>query len=372
MRILYFSQAYTPHDFRFLSSLSNTEHEITYLSLEGKSDARESRPIPSGVQPARLENGHGRVNFLDRVRSRPGLSRYLEELRPDLVHAGPVQKGAFLTARTGFKPLLTMSWGSDMLRDAKKGFGAWAARYTLERSSLFLCDCEVVAQTARAMGMSDDRIVIFPWGVELGHFSGKGGQELRKNLGWENALVLLSTRNFEPIYGVGILLDAFVNSLRMDRNLRLLLLGDGSLRSKYEHMAVEKGIRKYVHFAGRIRFEELPDYYHAADLYISASRVDGSSISLLQAMASGLPSLVSDIPGNREWVEEGVNGWHFADGDADSLSQKLRMISNHRDLLAKYGRAARRIAERRADWNVNFDRLLGAYELAFSLNGNSR
>ena len=370
MRILYFSQTYTPHDFRFLSSLSKTEHEITYLPLEGNSKARESRPIPTGVQLAKFENGNGGVNFLDRVRSRPELSKLLEELNPDLVHAGPVQKGAFLTARTGFTPLLTMSWGSDMLLDAKSGFGSWAARYTLKRSVLFLCDCEVVAQTAREMGMSDDRIVIFPWGVDLAHFSSEDGKELRKNLGWEDAFVLLSTREFEPIYGVEILLEAFANSLRIDQHIRLLLLGDGSLRSKFEHMVAEKGIGKVVHFAGRIRFEELPSYFHAADLYLSASRVDGSSISLLQAMASGLPSLVSNIPGNKEWVQEGVNGWHFADGNDVSLSHKLETIAHHSDLLARYGIAARAIAERRADWNANFSQLLGAYKRAISLSGD--
>ena len=55
--------------------------------------------------------------------------------------------------------------------------------------------------------------------------------------------------------------------------------------------------------------------YRAADLYLSASHSDGSSVSLMEALGCGLPVLVSDIPGNREWVTDGEQGWLFPDGD---------------------------------------------------------
>jgi glycosyltransferase involved in cell wall biosynthesis len=63
-----------------------------------------------------------------------------------------------------------------------------------------------------------------------------------------------------------------------------------------------------------------------ADLYISPSHVDGSSVSLMEALACGLPALVSDIPANQEWVSEGVNGWLFPDGNADILAEKILAV----------------------------------------------
>ena len=60
-----------------------------------------------------------------------------------------------------------------------------------------------------------------------------------------------------------------------------------------------------------------------ADLYISPSHVDGSSVSLMEALACGLPCLVSDIPANQEWVREGENGWLFPDGDDERLAGKI-------------------------------------------------
>ena len=63
-----------------------------------------------------------------------------------------------------------------------------------------------------------------------------------------------------------------------------------------------------VHFGGQVGYDNLPLYYGASDLYLSASHSDGSSVSLMEALASGLPVLVSDIPGNREWISEGKTG----------------------------------------------------------------
>ncbi len=119
-------------------------------------------------------------------------------------------------------------------------------------------------------------------------------------------------------------------------------------------------------FPGQVNQADLPRYYRMADLYVSASHSDGSSISLLEAMACGRASLVSDIPGNREWVDPGDNGWWFRDGDADSLAQGILQAIEQRERLPAMGRSARRIAEQRADWEKNFPHLLDGYRLALS------
>ena len=80
-------------------------------------------------------------------------------------------------------------------------------------------------------------------------------------------------------------------------------------------MVRESGLEDKVHFAGQVDYVDLPKYYRVAHLYLSASIVDGSSVSLLEAMSCGIPALVSDIPGNREWVVPGRNGWLFPTGD---------------------------------------------------------
>jgi glycosyltransferase involved in cell wall biosynthesis len=108
---------------------------------------------------------------------------------------------------------------------------------------------------------------------------------------------------------------------------------------------------------------DLPRWYHMADIYISPSHVDGTSVTLLEALASGLPCLVSDIPGNKDWIEEGVNGWTFRDGDVDDLAEKILSAIKNRRSFGKIGKVARKTAEEKADWSKNFGKLLDVYNV---------
>jgi glycosyltransferase involved in cell wall biosynthesis len=85
----------------------------------------------------------------------------------------------------------------------------------------------------------------------------------------------------------------------------------------------------------------------------------------MEALASGLPALVSDIPGNREWVHPGHEGWLFPVGDAAALADKIIAAMNAHE-LEELGQQARRTAEQRADWTRNKLGLQRAYQLALN------
>jgi glycosyltransferase involved in cell wall biosynthesis len=121
-------------------------------------------------------------------------------------------------------------------------------------------------------------------------------------------------------------------------------------------------VGEQVTFAGQVSQRDLPRYYHMADLYVSPSHIDGSSVSLMEALACGLPCLVSDIPANREWIRDGENGWLFPDGDTGALAARIINIFENRQQLSRVRQAARATAEEKADWKRNFGVLLKAYE----------
>ena len=119
-----------------------------------------------------------------------------------------------------------------------------------------------------------------------------------------------------------------------------------------------------VVFHGTASTNELPDVYRSADLYMSASHSDGSSVSLMEALACGLPVLVSDIPGNREWVFDGQQGWLFKDGDVQDCTRKMQLALSGMKDFENMAKSNRKLAEDRADWKKNFPVLLEAYDLA--------
>lgn len=362
MRILYFTERDGPHDQRFLKALAGTPHQVFALR---QFDVQAETP----EHITALSWPEGSPAWFDRRGWERGISQFktiLREVQPDLIHAGPVQGPAFIAACAGFHPLVSMSWGSDLLRKAKRSpWMQYVTRFTLAHSDLFFGDCETIAREAFSYGLPADKMVRFPWGVDLEHFSpangADGGQALRKALGWEQNFVILCNRTWAPIYGVDVLARAFVGAVEENDDLRLLLIGDGPL-SEEIHNILEP-IRSRVSLPGWVDRESLPGAYCAADLFISPSHCDGSSISLLEALACGRPVLVSDIPSNQEWVTPGVVGELFPDGKVEALKEKiLQLAADSR--LEHYGRKARLLAEGSADWQKNFKIMLKGYERA--------
>jgi glycosyltransferase involved in cell wall biosynthesis len=358
MRIIYFSKNYTPHDYRFLSSLSKTEHEVYFLQLEANKRQTEDRAIPENIQQVLWAGGRGEFRWRDVPRLTLSLRRLTRQVKPALTHAGPIQNCAFLTALSGFRPILAMSWGYDLVMDAEKSaWMRWVTRYTLKRSAFFASDANVSRQKAISFGMDPQRTVIFPWGTNLEQFVPR-----QLDSRHTNSVTLFCSRTWEPIYGVDVLAKAFVQVAAAYPEVNLILLGGGSQGAKIRQILMNGGVLEQVHFGGHVTQADLPRWYHRADLYISPSRVDGSSVTLMEALASGLPCLVSDIPGNREWIEDGVNGWLFRDGDADDLAEKILYAIKNRGSFDMLGKAARRTAEQKADWKKNFGKLLETYE----------
>ncbi|GJQ35270.1 MAG: capsular polysaccharide biosynthesis protein [Anaerolineaceae bacterium] len=358
MKIIYFSPGYSTHDYRFLKAISDGGHEVYFVQLEGNQRQVESRPVPENVNQVIWKGGREPFTWSKLPSLVMDFKRLLRDLKPDLVHAGPIQTCAFIATLSGFHPILTMSWGFDLMDDVHKNkWMEWVTHYVLRRTDFFTSDANVTRDKAAAYGMDPGKTVVIPWGVDLEHFRMKKAEGKLDQEGF----VLFCNRAWEPRYGVDVLARAFVEVARRREDIRLILLGGGSQGANIRKILQSGGVEEYVTFGGQISQTELPRWYHMADLYISPSHVDGSSVSLMEALACGLPCLVSDIPANKEWVVEDENGWFFRDGDADHLAEKILAAMNQREKLPGIGEAARRSAERRADWKKNAAVLMNVY-----------
>jgi glycosyltransferase involved in cell wall biosynthesis len=370
MKIIYFSLDYTPHDHRFLSALSESEHQVYFVRLQQGPRQTESRPVPGNVEMVQWAGGQKVFEWKDLPKLTLDFRRLTRQIKPDLVHAGPIQTCAFIAVLAGARPLLTMSWGFDLMKDVNRGrWWKFATRYTLKRSALFTSDAQVTRDMAVQYGMNPEKTVVFPWGVDLDHFKpavdGRPQTDNSPSIAHRppsTGFTLFCNRSWEPNYGVDVLAKAFVTVARQRENVSLLLLGGGSQGTAIRKILLGGGAEDRVSFPGHINNTDLPRYYRMADLYISPSHVDGSSVSLMEALACGLPCLVSDIPANKEWVREGYNGWLFHDGNYQELAAKILQAMEQREKLPEIGQNARATAEEKADWPKNVQVLLNAYK----------
>ena len=365
MKVLYFSDNASDHNRRFLQKLAESELEVWFL--DPTSERLPENWLPDRVHWIRTRQRIGRdadplafAGFLTEFQDR------LNEIRPELVHAGPTHNCGYVTALSNFHPWLLMSWGSDVLYQADLG-PQWrqATEFALASADGFFCDCDAVRARAKQLAdLPDGRIVQLPWGIRKGSFApdgaGPGEVESAREPGTR---VILSTRSWEPLYGINVLLEAFRLAYSADSRLRLLLLGAGSEAVRVQEFIAANGLQRVVRIPGYIGRHDMPKWFRAADVYVSCARSDGTSISLLEAMATGLPVVVTDIPANREWLVEGQNGWlasvDSAEEFADRLLRATRLAPEQRRLFSQRNQ---RIVEDRADWDRNFSRLLKMYE----------
>lgn len=353
-----------------MTTLVNMGYDLHWLRLY-KNQTSELRSLPPSIESQVWLTEKDCSIFLDSVFLASKFSKMIREVKPDLIHAGPIQRVAFLPAYVGFHPLVSMSWGSDLLWDANRNaYWSWITRFSLRHTDVLIGDCQAVKRKAEQFGFPGERMVLFPWGIDLKLYYPGDKEKIKKELGWQDHFVFLSTRAWERLYGVDVILKAFHQAHQQMPEACLRLIGDGSQANTFREYVSTSQLGNKVEFLGRVPYDHLPRFYQAADVFISASHSDGSSVSLMESLACGCPALVSNIPSNQEWVKHNQQGWIFLDNQYDDLAVKMIDAYASRHDLRKFQMQARKIAEEKADWTRNSLGLPKAYSLARKLISN--
>jgi 1,2-diacylglycerol 3-alpha-glucosyltransferase len=163
---------------------------------------------------------------------------------------------------------------------------------------------------------------------------------------------------------VAELLDYWKISVHSSAPLHLLVVGDGPERETLESSTAENGIAHQVTFTGKISYENMPQYYGAADLFVSASLTEMMSIALLEAQAMGLPALQRHDPWSENQVLDGVNGFVYS--DAATFGTQLEVFSrlNEAEWTSWRQRCRDYVSQQGAEDSAN--RLLKIYHQAFA------
>lgn len=144
--------------------------------------------------------------------------------------------------------------------------------------------------------------------------------------------------------GQAHLIEALRRLTAEGRDVRLELVGEGDARTMYEDLAQRLGVADRVTFTGYVPRERIAAHYAAAHVFVLPSYNEGMSVATLEAMAAGLPVIVTRTGGTAELVAEGVNGWSFAWADVEALTAHLRRLTTDRELVRRMGAASRRRA----------------------------
>ena len=161
--------------------------------------------------------------------------------------------------------------------------------------------------------------------------------------------------------GLPVFLDALKGLLPYQ--WRALVIGDGDLRASFEMNAFHKGLGERVTFLGNVTDAELPAYFRMADVHVfpSTERAEAFGLVAVEAAASGIPSVASDLPGVRSVVLNGETGLLVPPRDAEELRKALLLLLEQTDLRERLGHAAFKRAEAEFSWSPLITKLEGVY-----------
>lgn len=244
------------------------------------------------------------------------------------------------------RPIVGLSWGFDLQQDHGRASNAdeldWIS--ALDR---LIVDSPSSAAIARSLGLPADRIHLLPWGVDLDQFAPTGSATRFGFPG--DSRIIASLRRHDDLHRTADVIEAFAIAAARDANLRLVMAGSGPLTASHQSRVAELDLVERAIFPGQVDESTVAELLRGADAYVTATETDGTSVTLLQAMACRVPVLASAIPGNDWWIQDGDTGRTFPVGDVDLLAE---LMTTDRPSDARLDRARAAVIER-ADWLRN-------------------
>jgi sugar transferase (PEP-CTERM/EpsH1 system associated) len=280
----------------------------------------------------------------------PALLRAIRSYQPDIVHSrnwGAIE--AVLAARLSAVPVVihsehgyeVESLSSTPVRQQ------WTRRLICSLAdAVFTVSRELRGFHAAQAGIRPDRIRVLPNGVDTQVFAParQARARMRYDLGISSAdFVVGAVGRMVPIKDYGTLIRAAGRLTEATSKFKLILVGDGPELPRVRELAESiPGLGS--HFLALGRREDVPALLAGMDVFVQTSLGEGMSNTVLEAMAAGLPAVVTAVGGNPEIVSQGC-GWLFDAGDVEHLSQLLLMLASNPSLCARTGQAARRHVE---------------------------
>jgi glycosyltransferase involved in cell wall biosynthesis len=243
------------------------------------------------------------LKLSSRLKTVAKIKKLIQEYAPSIIHIHQVNSYAYyslIAARKSSVPKILTAWGSDILLSPKKNYLLKKmVQFNLRHADFFTSDSEFMAEEMRSLLPKRKLdILIANFGIEI----------IEKDLLKEN--IIYSNRLHKKLYQIESVINAFKLFLEnsIDKTWKLVIAATGEETNNLKSMVEHLNLKGNVEFVGWVDQEKNVEYYSKARLFVSIPESDATSISLLEAMAYGCIPVLSDLPANREWIDDGKNG----------------------------------------------------------------
>jgi len=361
MKILILSDPSSPHTIKWVNSLHRKGIEVFLFGLsrydptQYDSDIRiESLQTPDSIK-AKLDGNFLKSMYLAAF---PKLKKIIKDFKPDILHAHYAASYGLIGALTGFHPFILSVWGIDILTFPNNSvLHKKMIEYSLKKADKVLATSYFLAKKTNKY--TNEEILITPFGIDIEKFRPKIVDPIFK----ENDIVIGTVKSMERKYGIEYLIKSFsiVKKKYQHNNLKLLLVGGGSLEDKFKQMIDELGITGSSILTGQIPFDKVADYHNQLSIAVYVSKVESFGVSILESSACGKPVVVSDVGGLPEVVENDVTGFIVKANDIEATTNAIEKLIHNEELRKKFGNAGHVRVKDKFDWQKNVTDMINIY-----------
>lgn len=352
MKICFIAGANSTHSYRWINYFVQNGHDVDWISLGSKLKVK-----PEGFKFYLLKKGGPRIlrpfSYLREIR------RILKKNKPDILHVHQAWGSGLLGALSGTKPFVLTVWGSDVLIVPRNIIRRQLVKYTLRKADLITCDAEHVKKVMIGFGVPENKIKVINFGVETDRYCpGIKDDKLASILRVNGSPVIISLRSLREIYDVQSLVESVPDVLQEFPNAIFIIAGDGPLKPVLTNRAKELNITENIRFVGNVDSNKMPFYLRLADIYVSTALSDaGIASSTAEAMAVGLPVVITDFGDNREWVKHGESGFLTPLKSPKKLAEYIKLLARDKKMSREMGIYGRNVILRKNDWAVEMSKM---------------
>jgi L-malate glycosyltransferase len=346
------------HTQRWIGYFAERGHEVHLLLGQGD-PVRALEPLVRLHRYRRF--GRRRLPLLSSLQGRRALRRLLAEIQPDVLHAHYLTRHGWQARLSGFQPYVITGWGSDLLLDPTRSLRARAWAYaTLHGAAMVTAPSRNLLERAVSLGARSARIQQIAFGVDTSDYV--PNPAARRPDGLDAARVVFSPRAILPIYRHDVIVRAVA---ALPEDVVLVMTGrnaDASYRSRLEQLGTELGLGERMRVIDEIEPEFMRGLFQSAEAVVSVPESDGMPSSVLEAMACGVPVVVSDLAGPREALGRMAPELVVPIGDHKALAEALKGVMTLS--AAERARLAAELRERcvtEYDQNANLQRMENLY-----------
>jgi N-acetyl-alpha-D-glucosaminyl L-malate synthase BshA len=261
----------------------------------------------------------------------------------DIIHAHSVIPTGFIgviVSKFVKKPVFITAHGMDITNFQNHPFYKRLITFSLVNSNKTIAVSEYIAKTMKSLGSNPENLIILRNTINTNRFKPLRNLNLRKSYNIEDKEILILFVGYLDVFkGIFELLEAFFELYENNKNLKLMMVGNGPKETNLKMKVHEKDLENSVIFTGRIPPVDIHSYYQAADIFVLPSYTDagGPPIVVMEAMACGLPIIGTNVGGIPEGIEDGMNGFIIPPENIDELIKKLNILLKDESLRKKFG-----------------------------------